>query len=78
MRPSFARLKERMLLADRTHKIAPPGTSKMRELANALERSSIDVINCAAGELDGDASDPMKSGARLAISQHAAAAALQP
>jgi aspartate aminotransferase len=41
----------------------------MRELANALERSGIDVINFAAGELDGDASDPMKSGARLAIDE---------
>jgi aspartate aminotransferase len=58
-----------MLLADRTHKITPPGTSKMRELANALKRSGIDVINFAAGELDGDASDPMKSGARLAIDE---------
>jgi aspartate aminotransferase len=54
-----------MLLADRTHKITPPGTSKMRELANALERPGIDVINFAAGELDGDTSDPMKSGARV-------------
>ena len=33
-----------MLLADRTHKIMPPGTSKMRELANALQRSGIDEI----------------------------------
>jgi aspartate aminotransferase len=58
-----------MLLADRTHKITPPGTSKMRELANALRRSGIDVINFAAGELDGDASDSMKIGARLAIDE---------
>lgn len=56
-----------MLLADRTKKLTPPGTSKMRELANALKRSGIDVINFAAGELDGDASGAMKSGARLAI-----------
>lgn len=58
-----------MLLADRTKKITPPGTSKMRELANALKRSGIDVINFAAGELDGDASDAMKSGARRAIDE---------
>lgn len=58
-----------MLLADRTKKITPPGTSKMRELANALKRSGIDVINFAAGELDGDASDAMKNGARLAIEE---------
>ena len=65
----IARLKKRMVLADRTHKITPPGTSKMRELANALKRSGIDVINFAAGELDGDASDAMKSGAKLAIDE---------
>jgi aspartate aminotransferase len=41
----------------------------MRELANALKRSGIDVINFAAGELDGDASDSMKNGARLAIDE---------
>jgi aspartate aminotransferase len=58
-----------MLLADRTKKITPPRTSKMRELANALKRSGIDVINFAAGELDGDASDSMKEGARVAIDE---------
>jgi aspartate aminotransferase len=58
-----------MLLADRTDRITPPGTSKMRELANALKRSGIDVINFAAGELDGDASDAMKTGARRAIDE---------
>jgi aspartate aminotransferase len=41
----------------------------MRELANALKRSGIDVINFAAGELDGDASDAMKNGARRAIDE---------
>jgi len=58
-----------MLLADRTKKITPPGTSKMRELANALKRSGVDVINFAAGELDGDASDAMKTGAKRAIDE---------
>jgi len=42
-----------MLLAERTRKLTPPGTSRMRELANDLKRSGIDVINFAAGELDG-------------------------
>jgi aspartate aminotransferase len=56
-----------MLLADRTKKLTPPGTSKIRELANELKRSGIDVINFAAGELDGSASDVIKDGARLAI-----------
>lgn len=49
-----------MILADRTTNIAPPGTSAMRELANDLKRSGVDVINFAAGELDCDASDLMK------------------
>jgi hypothetical protein len=39
---------ETMLLAERTRKLTPPGTSKMRELANDLKRSGIDVINFAA------------------------------
>lgn len=56
-----------MLLAERTRKITPPGTSKMRELANELRRSGVDVINFAAGELDGDASDLIKNAAKLAI-----------
>ena len=56
-----------MLLADRTKKITPPGTSRMRELANDLKRSGIDVINFAAGESDGDASDLIKTAAKLAI-----------
>ncbi len=56
-----------MLLADRTSRISPPGTSKMRELANDLKKSGVDVINFAAGELDGDASDLIKNAAKLAI-----------
>ena len=56
-----------MLLADRTRKITPPGTSRMRELANELKKSGIDVINFAAGELDGDASDLIKNAAKTAI-----------
>lgn len=39
----------------------------MRELANDLKRSGIDVINFAAGELDGDASDLIKKSTKLAI-----------
>jgi aspartate aminotransferase len=58
-----------MILADRTKKITPPGTSKMRELANDLKKSGIDVINFAAGELDGDASDVIKNAAKLAIDE---------
>jgi aspartate aminotransferase len=41
----------------------------MRELANDLKRSGIDVINFAAGELDGDASELMKTAAKLAIDE---------
>src|SRR6202011_2022718 len=39
----------------------------MRELANELRKSGVDVINFAAGELDGDASDLIKNAAKLAI-----------
>ena len=56
-----------MLLADRTRKITPPGTSRIRELANELKRSGVDIINFAAGELDGDASDLIKNAAKAAI-----------
>jgi aspartate aminotransferase len=41
----------------------------MRELANDLKRSGVDVINFAAGELDGEASDLMKTAAKLAIDE---------
>jgi aspartate aminotransferase len=60
---------ETMLLAERTKKLTPPGTSKMRELANDLKRSGIDVINFAAGELDSDASDLIKQSAKLAVDE---------
>ena len=56
-----------MYLAERTKKIMPPSTSRMRELANELRLSGVDVINFAAGELDGDASDFIKSAAKSAI-----------
>jgi aspartate aminotransferase len=39
----------------------------MRELANQLKKSGVDVINFAAGELDGDASDLIKNAAKKAI-----------
>ncbi len=58
-----------MLLAERTRKLTPPGTSKIRELANELKRAGIDVINFAAGELDGSASDAVRNGAKLAIDE---------
>jgi aspartate aminotransferase len=56
-----------MILANRTREITPPGTSRMRELANDLKRSGVDVINFAAGELDGDTSDLIKNAAKAAI-----------
>jgi aspartate aminotransferase len=56
-----------MLLAERTQRITPPSTSKMRELANELRKSGVDVINFAAGELDADASDLIKNAAKMAI-----------
>lgn len=55
------------LLAERTQILKPPGTSRMRELANQLRASGIDVINFAAGELDGDASAVIKESAKRAI-----------
>jgi aspartate aminotransferase len=39
----------------------------MRELANEMRAAGVDVINFAAGELDGDASDLIKDAARRAI-----------
>ena len=56
-----------MLLADRTKKMTPSGTSRMRELANELKKSGVDIINFAAGELDGDASPLIKNAAKTAI-----------
>jgi aspartate aminotransferase len=56
-----------MLLAERTQRITPSSTSRMRELANELRKSGVDVINFAAGELDGDASDLIKNAAKIAI-----------
>lgn len=56
-----------MLLAERTRILTPPSTSRMRELANELKGAGIDVINFAAGELDGDASDLIKEAAKRAI-----------
>jgi aspartate aminotransferase len=56
-----------MLLADRTRNLTPSGTSRMRELANELKKSGVDVINFAAGELDGDASTLIRNAAKAAI-----------
>jgi aspartate aminotransferase len=56
-----------MILADRTQILEPPSTSRMRELANELRAAGSDVINFAAGELDGDASELIKQAAKRAI-----------
>jgi aspartate aminotransferase len=56
-----------MMLAERTHVLKPPSTSRMRELANELRAAGSDVINFAAGELDGDASELIKEAAKRVI-----------
>ncbi|WP_431478296.1 pyridoxal phosphate-dependent aminotransferase [Massilia eburnea] len=56
-----------MTLAQRTKKIAAPGTSRMRTIANELKAQGLHIVNFAAGELDGDTSDAVKQGARQAI-----------
>lgn len=56
-----------MQLALRNNRIAAPGTSKMRTLANELKARGMRVVNFAAGELDVDTSDLVKDGARRAI-----------
>lgn len=56
-----------MTLSIRTQKIRPPGTSKMRTIANELKAQGVPVINFAAGELDVDTFDIVKDGARRAI-----------
>lgn len=58
-----------MLLAQRTKLLTTPGTSRMRELANDLKRSGVDVINFAAGELDGDTTELIKDSAKRAIDE---------
>lgn len=56
-----------MLLAERTKKITPPNTSKMRTIANELKAAGVNVINFAAGELDFDASAIVKEAAISSI-----------
>jgi aspartate aminotransferase len=56
-----------MKLAERTQLITPPGTSKMRVLANELKEAGVQVINFAAGELDVDTSDIIKIAAKTAV-----------
>lgn len=56
-----------MQLAQRTNLIAPPSTSRMRTIANELKESGVHVINFAAGELDGDTSEIIKTAAKNAI-----------
>ncbi len=58
-----------MKLAARTQKITPPGTSKMRTIANELKAQGLHVINFAAGELDFDTFELVKQGARNAIDE---------
>lgn len=56
-----------MQLAERTNKITPPNTSKMRNIANDLKAAGVNVINFAAGELDFDTSDIVKNAAIASI-----------
>lgn len=56
-----------MQLARRTQTITPPGTSRMRTIANELRAQGIPVINFAAGELDVDTLPVVKEGARQAL-----------
>lgn len=56
-----------MTLALRTQRISPPGTSRMRTIANELKAQGLQVINFAAGELDVDTFDSVKDGAHKAI-----------
>lgn len=59
-----------MKIADRNRLISPPGTSKMRVIANELKEAGVDVINFAAGELDVDTSETVKAAAKAAIDGH--------
>ena len=61
------KIKATMILAERTQLITPPGTSKMRVLANELKEAGVPVINFAAGELDVDTSDVIKIAAKAAV-----------
>lgn len=56
-----------MKLAERTSLLTPPGTSKMRVLANELKEAGVNVVNFAAGELDLDTSETIKEAAKVAI-----------
>jgi aspartate aminotransferase len=56
-----------MKLAERTRLLTPPGTSKMRVLANELKDAGINVVNFAAGELDIDTSETIREAAKAAI-----------
>jgi aspartate aminotransferase len=56
-----------MTLSERTQLINPPGTGKMRVIANALKESGVHVINFAAGELDVDTTETIKKAAKEAV-----------
>jgi aspartate aminotransferase len=56
-----------MILAERIRSINPSGTAKMRMIANALKESGVHVINFAAGELDVDTTEVVKTAAKAAV-----------
>src|SRR4028118_1418257 len=56
-----------MNLSERTRLITPPGTGKIRVIANSLKESGVHVINFAAGELDVDTTDTIKQAAKAAV-----------
>jgi aspartate aminotransferase len=56
-----------MILAKRNQLISPPGTGKIRGIANALKEAGVHVINFAAGELDVDTTETIKHAAKAAV-----------
>lgn len=56
-----------MNLSKRNQLITPPGTGKIRGIANALKEAGVHVINFAAGELDVDTTETIKQAAKAAV-----------
>jgi aspartate aminotransferase len=56
-----------LILSKRIRSIKPSGTAKMRMIANALKESGAHVINFAAGELDIDTTEVIKTAAKAAV-----------
>jgi aspartate aminotransferase len=56
-----------MILSERIQAIKPSGTAKMRMIANALKESGVHVVNFAAGELDVDTTEVIKTAAKAAV-----------